>query len=106
MWEHAWSTARFHLGLSDEEFWRLTPRKLRLLRDRYEEQQARDEHSAGVIAAAIYNVMGRAETTLEPADFFGARWARQIRRRKDKLTHDPQRIAAAFRSLMRVTPKS
>lgn len=30
-WERLWSTARIELGLSDAEFWRLTPRELDLL---------------------------------------------------------------------------
>lgn len=61
-----WSVARCDLGLSDEQFWRLTPRLWAALVARYEEQQDRDDWRCGQIAAIIANSNRNAKTRPQP----------------------------------------
>jgi hypothetical protein len=105
VWEHAWSSARVLLRLSEREFWRLTPRQLRLMLDRLEDQNARLEFACGQIAAAAVNSLGAAKEPVHSSDFFGSKWAREYRKRKDDEAQDQQRIADAFRALMRTLPQ-
>jgi hypothetical protein len=55
-WDDAWAIGRFDLGLSEEEFWALTPRKFRALLKRLNRRERENEWLNARIIATIYNV--------------------------------------------------
>lgn len=63
MWDRCWSTAVVRLGLTTEQFYRLTPRQLRVLankdQERIEYEREHAEMIGGIIAATIANYAGR-----------------------------------------------
>ena len=67
-----WAYGKFDLGLSDEEFWGMTPKEFRVLGDRADYQTALLDYRAGVVASVIANTQGKKSTgdpfTVE--DFF------------------------------------
>ena len=65
-----WALARFDLGMSEEAFWRSTPRMVYALIERWELEQERRDHRAGIVAATIANVNRRKNSkAYSPADF-------------------------------------
>ena len=81
MWEHIWSEARFHLGLSDEQFGEYTPLQVHLLLKRQGEQVEYQKKLVGLITAAVVNSGMRApETPVSPDDFFQRK---RVRRRSN-----------------------
>lgn len=50
-----YSVARFQLGLSEEEFFDLTPLQFTYLTERYEQERESLDFRAGVIAATVAN---------------------------------------------------
>ena len=54
-WLALWSVGRYDLLLSEQEFWRLTPRLLYGLMKRWELEQERRDFRAGMIASTIAN---------------------------------------------------
>ena len=65
---------RYDLGLSEEEFWHLTPRELMALQERHEEAQEWQDYRAGVVAAAIVNMLKtKGGKTYKPQDFMPTR---------------------------------
>ncbi len=67
--------ARIDLGLSENEFWELTPRQYRALLDRQRENrdwaEQRADMRAGVIAAAMFNSQGGIKgKAVRPDTFF------------------------------------
>lgn len=72
MWESCWSTARFSLRLTDQQFGELTPRQYYLLLDRHREAAELNKTLFGVVAAAVANFGPREiKRHLTPADFVG-----------------------------------
>ena len=66
--------ARFHLRLSDAEFWALTPRQFHLLVARHREESEHQQYLAGLICSTIANFsLGRPKRPLVPDDFMPAR---------------------------------
>jgi hypothetical protein len=58
------------LGLTDAQFFALTPRQYHLLLDQQREKEKREEWRAGVLASVFVNwSMGRPETPVKPSDF-------------------------------------
>lgn len=103
MWEHAWSTAR-SLGLSDDEFYRLTPRKLGLLKDRKDEALAHQELLIGIAVATLANhSFGMPKEPYSPADFMPTQLAKKHRELKkaqglspDELDHNIRVVMQSF----------
>jgi len=74
MWDRCWSTAVVRLGLTSDEFFRLTPRQLRVLADKdWERMESQQEHAElliGILAAATVNhSFCRPKEPKAPADF-------------------------------------
>lgn len=100
MWDRCWSTARYHLRLSNREFFRLTPRQLHLLMERHHERATHNELLAGIVAATIANhSFAPPKRALSPGDFMPSEWARKAeRKRKPKL--DRKHIAENVRAFL------
>jgi hypothetical protein len=63
-----------HLGMSTDEFFRLTPRQFDLLMQQHRERVEYEEYMAGLLAATVANFsMGAPKKPLEPADFMPSR---------------------------------
>jgi hypothetical protein len=82
MWDRCWSTAVVRLGLTPAQFFRLTPRQLRVLADkdweRIEQEREHAEMIGGIIAAAIANYAGRISKVQKSAlDFMPSHVRRQ-----------------------------
>jgi len=60
--------ARFDLGVSDEEFWRLPERRLRALFRRQEQQAKREDWRFAWLGAVMVNVLGGSKKPVEPGD--------------------------------------
>jgi hypothetical protein len=78
MWDRCWSTAVVRLGLTTEQFFRLTPRQLRVLADRDHEflemQREHIELLAGIITANTVNYsFCHPKHAKAPADFMPSR---------------------------------
>ncbi|SEB40655.1 hypothetical protein [Terriglobus roseus] len=50
-----WAQGRYDLGLSEDEFWRLTPKQFHLLYDRHREAMLHREMTAAFTTAAVIN---------------------------------------------------
>jgi hypothetical protein len=69
-----WSTARFDLGLSEGDFWRLTGRQLSALMRRLKAGKDREHMLVGIIASTTANFsMCRPKEPLTVADFMPGR---------------------------------
>lgn len=55
LWSHLWSVARYDLGLPEEDFWPLTPRKLDALLSRHQDAQKREEILLAALRCDIIN---------------------------------------------------
>jgi hypothetical protein len=78
------------LGLTDRQFYRLTPRQLHLLLDRHREQVDHQELLTGIIAAAVYNSsMNRPKQPLSPKHFMPG-----YRRQRPERPHKQTRAEA------------
>ncbi len=71
-----WVLGRVDLGLSEEEFWRSSPRAVQLLMDRklelVEGEQMLDDLRFGKVLALIANIFARSKGSkaYQPSDFF------------------------------------
>ena len=73
-----WAVGRYDLGLTEEEFWGLTPRQYRALLDRHEEAQEWQDYRAGVIAATVVNMLkAKGGKTYKPTDFMPTKGKKQ-----------------------------
>lgn len=50
-----WAFARQKIGLSDAEFWRLTPREFKALADGWDEDQSAEDRRAATVCMVIAN---------------------------------------------------
>lgn len=74
IWERSWSAARVRLGLSDEQFGRMTPRQLRMLLDESGDLMEERRLLFGIVAAAVVNFGAHPpDKAVEPGDFFALR---------------------------------
>ncbi len=82
-WHQLWAIGRYDLGLSDDEFWRLTPAQFAALCDRMEAEREHAEYCAALVIAEMGN-MQRAEgaVPLEPGLFMRKHAAAAIERRQ------------------------
>ena len=67
-----WAIGRFDLGLSEQEFWRLTLRELAALLKRWRFDQERADWRAGMVASVIANIhrdRKRRSKPFTPQDF-------------------------------------
>lgn len=74
-WDDLWAVARYDLGISEQEFWALTPRQFNLLVERHEEAQTaqfkRDALFFGSVICAQLNLWrGKHDPALKPVDIF------------------------------------
>ncbi len=98
MWDRCWSNARIHLGLTDEQFFSLTPRQFSLLMDRHKEREELKEFlSAQVVAAIVNHSFSPPEKEQAPADFMPSLIFERKRERKTRI--DRKQVAADVRSL-------
>lgn len=77
------------LGLTDDDFFALTPRQFHLLKDRHSEVIEHDELLTGIIASVVANYGGmvKPESPKVPTDYMPTQWAKNIKpkkKRKDK----------------------
>ena len=77
-----WSFARYTLRLSEEDFWRLTLRKLAALRRRHDAEckriELKIEQTCGIIVAAVVNSsMCRSGKALEFWRFMPSNWGKE-----------------------------
>jgi hypothetical protein len=83
-WEHCWSAARFHFGLTDDDFFRLTPRQFHLLTDRHAERTQHQEYLFGILAAvAVNHSFNPPKKATVPGDFMPS-LAKERQRRKPR----------------------
>lgn len=67
------SVARYDLGLTEEEFWELTPAQYDALNERHLIHRQMDDYRAGVIASILCNIhKEKGSKPAEPADFFSS----------------------------------
>jgi hypothetical protein len=82
IWERSWSAARVRLGLSDEQFGRMTPRQLRMLLDESGDLMEERRLLFGIVAAAVVNFSAHPpDKAVEPGDFFSSRRGKKQRER-------------------------
>ena len=73
--------ARFHLRLSDGEFFALTPRQLQLLLERHRDGTRHQELLAGIVAATVANhSFAPPKQAAAPGDFMPSEWQRRHER--------------------------
>lgn len=63
-----WSIARYDLGVSEAEFWGMTPRTLDALLGRRAIEQQMQDYRAGLIAMLVHNAHAKSAKSI--ADFF------------------------------------
>lgn len=82
-WHQLWAIGRYDLGLSDEEFWRLTPAQFAALCDRMEAEREHAEYCAALVASTVANC-NRAEGVepFEPGLFMRGKHAAQAAERR------------------------
>ena len=98
MWDRCWSNARVHLGLTDEQFFSLTPRQFSLLMDRHKEREELKEFlSAQVVAAIVNHSFSPPEKAQAPADFMPSLIVERRLERKKRI--DRKQVAADVRAI-------
>lgn len=97
MWDRCWSTAVVRLGLTTEEFFRLTPRQLRVLADkdseRIEQQREHAELLNGILAAATVNhSFCRPKEPKAPADFMPSQRVKNVQTQRQSIAESIRRF--------------
>lgn len=65
------AVARYDLGLTEEEFWDITPAQFDALNERHVLHKKMEDYRAGLIASILCNIHREQGTeATEPADFF------------------------------------
>ena len=78
--------ARFHLRLSDEEFFCMTPRQLHVLTARHHEQTEHQEFLSAIVASTIANFsLAAPKKPLKPSDFMPSLRAKQGSSKKTRM---------------------
>jgi hypothetical protein len=100
LWESCWSVARVQLGLTDGEFFALTPRQFHLLVDQHRERVEHQELLSGIIASTVANwSMTGPRKALTPSDFMPSRRQAKAEQKK-KPRVNRKRIADRVRSFL------
>lgn len=69
--EAVWGVAHDWMGVSETDFWSLTPRQFECLSSAHSNRQKRDDYRAGVVASTLANChKGRDADSFSPRDFF------------------------------------
>jgi hypothetical protein len=76
-WDDLWATGRVGLHLTEEGFWRTTPREFDALVQRRTEEREADDYRAGVLAATIMASVG---VEAKPTDFFALESSKRAQR--------------------------
>jgi hypothetical protein len=93
IWERCWSYARVNIGLSDEEFFSLTPRKYKLLRLRHEELESKKELLNGLLCSVVANFSANGvEEPLSAFDFMPSRMIRKT----EPVSHEAEDLLLAM----------
>jgi hypothetical protein len=83
------------LGLSDDEFFDLTPRQFQLLQNRHKEITVHEELLYGILATTIANFsMGRPDPPRIPSDFMPSEW--QQKKHEPKKRRNKKKEAQNF----------
>lgn len=65
------AVARYDLGLTEQEFWDLTPAQFDALNERHVLHKQMEDYRAGLIASILCNIHRQeGSEAMEPADFF------------------------------------
>ena len=95
-----WSVAVFDLGLTDKQFWKLTPAQFYALWERCLQSKQEADYRAGVVASMLYNIHRGKHPALDPEDFFASlkqnKKKRAVRKREMSPEQMRQYMAAAF----------
>lgn len=71
-WSHIWSVARYDLGMSDDEFWRMTPREFGAVVKRRVFDIERQDYRAALICATLVNInRKKGSRPVRPEAFLG-----------------------------------
>ena len=88
-----------HLGLSDDDFFVLTPRQLHVLLGAHRERVRHDELLAGIVAACVVNhSMAPPKRAAVPSDFMPCEWENRQRQKPERLNR--KRVASQVRSFL------
>jgi hypothetical protein len=93
-----WSTARYDLGLTDEQFWRLTPRQYSYLLKRHRQKSEHEELLAAIIARSVvdFSFCHPAKPS-KYADYMPSKWGR-----KEPRGQVIERLKAQFRQAKQI----
>jgi hypothetical protein len=98
-----WRVGRVVLGLSDEEFYSLTPKQLYMLLDEHERQIEHQEFMLAQVCSTTANwSMCAPKQPLKPEMFMPSAWAKEektTRKRKPSAKALAARVRAAFSGL-------
>lgn len=91
-----WTTGRIVLGLTDDQFYALTPRQFHLLLDRKLDEIRHREYLTGLMAATVANFsLGAPKEPVRPRDF-ALPLLQDLKERKPRLNR--KKIAADIRA--------
>jgi len=77
--------ALYHLHLTEDQFWQMTPRQFVALRDQHKVRIRHDELLSAIIAASVVNTsMCAPEKSIPFASFMPSEWAKQPIKRPRK----------------------
>jgi hypothetical protein len=89
-----WAQARYDLGLTEEEFWRMTPRQLSALLKRHKREHERQEFLfAQVVSNTVNFSMCRPKQPVTPKQFMPSQW-----RKKESQPQILERLRTQFRA--------
>ena len=78
MWLANWAVARYDLGLSEQEFYSITPRQLDALAKRKEYETRHTELLFAQLTSYLINFSTvRPKEPVKPADFMPSEWAKE-----------------------------
>jgi hypothetical protein len=70
-----WAFARVNLhGLTEDDFWRLTPREFNILSEEWQRVQGANDNRTAVLCATIANASGGYDRTFTHSDFMYTPW--------------------------------
>jgi len=100
-----WSSAKYDLGLTSEEFFALTPRQFDALQKRHKSKAESNELLFGQLTSWVANTGFRStEKPTKPADFMPSKWANKaeqkplatVRRKRSIIAQECRSIMSFF----------
>lgn len=100
-----WSSARYNLNLTDDEFFELTPRKFDALQKRHKYKTESNELLFAQMTSALYNTGFKSpEKPTKIDDFMPSKWKRTAeetakvvkKRNRNTIADELRRVMAAF----------